>query len=90
MSVSVLTSLTLLFCHDPVAVFLCVTGCVLCFRLWIQYRIAIHHCATRSGIRGGGMTAFVLLTHSGNVSYPEFSKLFGALTKCLKRLCDGC
>lgn len=37
----------------------------------------------------GGMTAFVLLTHSGNVSYPEYSKLFGALTKCLKRLCDG-
>lgn len=74
-SVRVFSSLTLLCCHDPVAVFLCVTGCVLCFRLWIQYRIAIHHCASRSGILGGGMTASVLLTHSGNVSYPEFFQI---------------
>lgn len=34
---------------------------VLCFRVWIQYRVVIHHCTTRSGIQGGGIRTFTLL-----------------------------
>lgn len=82
----------------------CVFMCMCCmwfdmccvFRVWIQYRVVIHHCTTRSGIRGGGIRNLILLTLSVFFQ-PTISKLC-ALTKCLvgclrfpsKNLPTGC
>lgn len=55
---------------------------VLCFRVWIQFWVVIHHCATRSGIQGGGIRGLVLLTLSQYFFQHLFSKLW-VLTECL-------